>query len=66
MRLLRAAFETKDSNVVCMVVLCGGCYHSFLQKLLGENRSHRHWSKPLDGSGMCDFCLEEVRRAAVE
>lgn len=64
MRLLRAAFEAKDTNVVWMHVLCGGCYHAFLQKLDGTTA--RHWAKEHRGPGMCDFCLEEARRAAVE
>lgn len=66
MSLLRVAFERAD-RVAQMVVLCAGCYHAFMRKLLDDDSLPvRHWARPFEGGGMCEFCLEEARRSAVE
>jgi hypothetical protein len=59
MTLLRAAFETEDSNVVLFVILCSGC----LKDVVAHGRA-RHWTSPLRFSqGACEFCMDEVRQA---
>jgi hypothetical protein len=60
MTLLRAAFESKDEAVVLLTVLCVGCFREVV-----ERSGTRHWSRPMSGDGDCEFCLDEVRRAAL-
>lgn len=59
MTLMRAAFETPDSNVVLFTVLCKGCLKEIVDK-----RTTRHWTAPLRfPGGSCEFCLDEARQA---
>ena len=60
MQLLKAAFEAKDTNVVCLLVLCTACYGNLLQ----QAPDVRHWTRDHTG-GMCEFCLDEARREAL-
>jgi hypothetical protein len=59
MTLLRAAFETEDSNVVLFAILCSGCLNDVVA------RGHtRHWTAPLRfPQGSCEFCMDEARQA---
>lgn len=59
MTLLRAAFETEDSNVVLFVILCSGC----LKDVVAHGHA-RHWTSLLRSpAGYCEFCADEVRQA---
>lgn len=59
MSLMRVAFDGQD-NIIRLVVLCPGCLNDLVPKVT----ERRRWIRPMDGSGMCEFCEAEVREAA--
>lgn len=61
MSLLRVAFECED-KVTRIVVLCAGCYGQLVEQI---NPSVRRWTKHLNGTSDCEFCLGEARESAL-
>jgi hypothetical protein len=62
MTLLRAAFETTDSDVIYLTVLCHGCYAEMAARAVDR----RQWVRPFVGRGECELCVGEAKTAALQ